>query len=63
MMDTSQARLELAREGMELSVAFLFIRLKLKRVSIEEHNDLNRRADRYQQLLAEVDSARRNRSN
>ena len=30
MMDTPQARLELAREGMELSVTFLLIRLKLK---------------------------------
>jgi hypothetical protein len=57
MMDTPQARLELAREGMELSLTFLLIRLKLKRVTIEEHNELKRRADRYQQLLNEVNHA------
>lgn len=50
MNDTPQLRIALAREGMELSLIFLAIRLGLKTVSIEERYKLKIRADRYHEL-------------
>ena len=54
MIDTVQARIALAQEGMELSLTFLAIRLGLKRVTIEERYKLNTRADRYKRILQEM---------
>jgi len=43
-----------AKEGMQLSLIFLAIRLGLKQVTIEERADLKRRAERYHQHIQEM---------
>ena len=54
MIDTVQARIALAQEGMDLSLTFLLIRLGLKQVTIEERYQLRMRADRYERILQEM---------
>lgn len=54
MTDTPQQRIAWAKEGMQLSLVFLAIRLGLKQVTIEEHADLKRRAERYHQHAQEI---------
>lgn len=49
MTDTPFQQIEWAKEGMQLSLIFLAIRLGLKQVAIEERADLKRRVERYHQ--------------
>lgn len=46
-----QYRLTLLSESMQISGQFLLIRLHLKRVSTEERDELNKRADRLKVLI------------
>ena len=43
-----------AKEGMQLSLTFIAIRLGLKQVTIEERAELNARAVRYEQFVKEM---------
>ena len=43
-----------AKEGMQLSLIFLAIRLGLKQVTIEERAELKARAARYEQFRQEM---------
>jgi hypothetical protein len=43
-----------AKEGMQLSLVFLAIRLGLKQVTIEERAELKARAARYEQFRQEM---------
>jgi len=43
-----------AKEGMQLSLIFLAIRLGLKQVTIEEQAELKARAVRYEQFVQEM---------
>ena len=54
MTDTPLQQIEWAKEGMQLSLVFLAIRLGLKQVTIEERADLKRRAERYHQHTQEM---------
>lgn len=54
MTDTPLQGIEWAKEGMQLSLTFLAIRLGLKQVTIEERADLKRRAERYHQHNQEM---------
>ena len=54
MTDTPMQQIEWAKEGMQLSLIFLAIRLGLKQVTIEERSDLKRRAERYHQHTQEM---------
>jgi len=54
MTDTPMQQIEWAKEGMQLSLIFLAIRLGLKQVTIEERADLKRRAERYHQHNQEM---------
>jgi len=54
MTDTPQQGIAWAREGMELSLTFLAIRLGLKQVTIEERAQLKARTERYQKHVQEM---------
>ena len=54
MTDTPQQGIAWAREGMELSLIFLAIRLGLKQVTIEERAQLKARAERFHQHNQEM---------
>lgn len=54
MNETPMQQIEWAKEGMQLSLTFLAIRLGLKQVTIEERADLKRRAERYHQHTQEM---------
>ena len=53
MTDTPQQGIAWAREGMELSLTFLAIRLGLKQVTIEERAQLKARVERYHEHAQE----------
>ena len=54
MTDTPMQQIEWAKEGMQLSLTYLAIRLGLKQVTIEEHAELKRRTERYHQHVQEM---------
>lgn len=54
MNETSLQQIEWAKEGMQLSLTYLAIRLGLKQVTIEERADLKQRAERYHQHVQEM---------
>lgn len=54
MADTPMQQIEWAKEGMNLSLTYLAIRLGLKQVTIEEHAELKRRTERYHQHTQEM---------
>lgn len=54
MNETPMQQIEWAKEGMNLSLTYLAIRLGLKQVTIEEHAELKRRTERYHQHVQEM---------
>jgi|WetSurMetagenome_2_1015567.scaffolds.fasta_scaffold49414_5 hypothetical protein len=54
MTDTAMQGIAWAREGMELSLIFLAIRLGLKQVTIEERYKLKLRAERFHMYNQEM---------
>lgn len=54
MNETSLQQIEWAKEGMQLSLTYLAIRLGLKQATIEERADLKQRAERYHQHVQEM---------
>jgi hypothetical protein len=54
MNETPLQQIEWAKEGMNLSLTYLAIRLGLKQVTIEEHAELKRRTERYHQHVQEM---------
>lgn len=61
MTDTPQQGIAWAREGMELSLTFLAIRLGLKLVTIDERAQLKARAERYHQHTQEIKDVKTSR--
>ena len=54
MTETPMQQIVWAKEGMQLSLILLAIRLGLKQVTIDERADLKRRAERYHQYNQEM---------
>lgn len=54
MEDTPQLRIELAKEGMQISLIMLAVRLGLKTLTIEERYQLKMRAERYHRITQEL---------
>jgi hypothetical protein len=54
MTDTPQRGVIWVKEGMQLSLTYLAIRLGLKQVTVEEHAELKRRTERYHQHTQEM---------
>ena len=54
MNETPMQQIEWAKEGMNLSLTYLAIRLGLKQVTIEEHHQLKQRTERYHQHAQEM---------